>query len=716
MSINSISSLLGGSSNGLSGSSTPINFSGVVSGLDTTSIINSLMALERRPLTNFNNQKAQIQARDQAYQDVKGKLTALQSALQSLMQSSAINVKSASVSAPSGSSTVLTATATSDAAAGAYAVNVTQLASSSSVGTSKPVSKGVNTTAVLNSSGMTTVPTAGTFTVNGVSISVDPTVNTLQSMVSKITDSSAGGTGGATGVTATIVNDANGNPNAIKLAPLNPAQAIQIGSGADTSNFLSAVRLVATNVAGGSIQSTQPLSAMTPGNALSAQPFNFSGTTTLASTGTLTINGTSIAWSNTDSLNTVLSRINGSAAGVRATYNAQTDTVSIMNTATGNQAVSLSESAPPAGQSGLLAALGLTGPNAVVTTGKTAQFTIATNGGTPGPVQYSNSNTATGVVPGLTLNLTATGASTVTVGQDSTTATNNIQSFISAFNTAIDTIENYTKIDLKTNKGSLLTGNPTIQGIESSLKSLMTTQANVPSGSTYKTIGDIGLSTGAYGSALYSTNHLVLDTGKLSTALQTNASAVFGVLSGLVATTSITNASGSPISTGTSWLQSVSGLPSGNATSGRYQITYTPSATNNLSATFLSNTGSGAPLTGLIAAGGTSSVVPGMVLSAKSAPVAGTEYVNYTVSSAGVLQGVNNYLSQMLAPGGAFDAESQSAASQSKSIDSQIASLNARLALKQQTLQNQFTKMEVALAKLQQQGASLSSKLSASTN
>lgn len=679
---------------------------GIISGLKTGDIISKLMQIESVPMQGLASQKAKIAARDQAYQGIRGKLTAFQSSLQTLMQANSVNVKMASVTPPSGTTAILSASTTADAVSGTYQVSVSQLATSSTVSTSKPISKGVNTGAALSAAGFSVTPTTGNFTINGVSIAVNATTDTLSGLVSRINTAGAN-------VTASITNDANGNPNSITLTPA-AGTTLQLGSGTDTSNFLSAAHLVASNVLNGAVSSTAPLSAATPGNPLSSQPFNL-GANTLATSGSFTINGTSINWTNTDTMSAVLNRINSSAAGVKATYDPNADKVTLTSLATGNQSISLSETAPPPGQTGFLAALGLIGANAVSTAGKTAQYTIAANGGAAGPTQYSNSNTVVGALPGVTFNLTATGTNnTVVISQDTATTARNVQGLIDSFNGLTDAIDTSTKYDPTTKKGAILMGDSGIQNLQSTLKRMLASTATLPTGSAYMTLQDIGISTGAYGSAPNSTNHLVLDSNKLATALQNNPTAVFQALSGLTGTATLTNSTGTPISTGNTWIQSVAGSPSGVTQNGTYAVTYNPSLSpNNLSSVLRPAAGGalGAPVTGSIVAGGTNSMVAGLTFTAKSAPVSGTEYIKYTVTTKGVLQDVNTYLSSLTASGGMFDAESTSAAAQQKSLDSQIAAMNARITQRQQTLQLQFTRMEVALNKLQSQGGALASKL-----
>ena len=698
--------------NTLSSSGSPFGIDGIVSGLHSSDIISKLVQIESQPILRLQVQKQKVADRDAAYQAVRAKLQSFQSSLQALFSANAINVKSASVSAPSGTNPILSATATADAVNGTYSINVSQLATASTVSTSRPISKGVNTTATLASAGFTLAPTTGTFTINGVSISINQSTDTLAGVISRINTAGAN-------VTASITNDANGNPNGITLTP-NAGTTIQLGNGADTSNFLAAAHLVANNTVNAPVSSSVPLSTATPGNALSSQPFNLPGATTLASSGSVTINGTAINWSGSDTLSAVLNRINSSSANVKATYDPTADKVTLTSLSTGNQTISLSETAPPPGQSGLLGALGLTGPNSVVTAGKTAQYTIAVNGGAPGPTQYSNSNTVTTAIPGVTLNLSATGNNNiVTIAQDTGTATKNIQALVDSFNSLTDFIDTSTKYDPTTKKGGVLLGDSGIQNLQATVKRMLSSPAIVPSGASYVTLEDIGISTGAYGSTPGSTNHLVLDGGKLATALQSNPSAVFQVLSGVAGTATLTNSVGTPLGTGATWLQSVTGSPTGNPQSGMYALTYTPGSTpNNLSAIFTPSGGfpPQSPVLGSVSAGGVNSMILGMTLTAKGAPVAGTEYVKYTLTTGGVLQNANTYIGSLLASGGMFDAESTSASSQSKNIDKQISAINARVQQYQQNLQSQFTRMEIAMNKLQMQGAALAQKLGTSSS
>jgi flagellar hook-associated protein 2 len=676
------------------------NFDGVVSGLNTTSIIDKMMSMYSAPVTALQNQQSDVQARDKAYQAIKAQVSSFQTALETLLKPSNVNAKTATSSTTS----VATATANSDAVNGSFGVNVSRLATASALSSSMPISLGVDDGSVsgakLNASGFSTAVTAGNFTINGVTVSVDPVNDKLSDVVNRINTLTASAPGNV-GVTATLVNDANGNPNFIKLTPnAGNTSAIQLGSVADTSNFLSAANLVATGVTGGgaagAVTSNAPLSAMQTGANLSAARF---AAGSLDTSGSFTINGTTINWSNTDSLATVLNRINTSSAGVRATYDANADKVTFTNVTTGNQTMTLADTAPTAGKIGFLQALGLSASNQVV--GQTAQYQITQNG-VAGPTLFSNSNSISNAAPGVNLTLDATGSTTVTVAQDTSTAVNNVQNFVSAFNSLVDLIDKDTAYDPTQKQASILTGDPSIQGLEGQLRVLVSSAAPGVSGQ-YTSLANLGISTGAFGSVVGTTNHLSVDTGKLTAALQNNPNAVVSVFGGAATGTLNPDGSGNP--TAGSWVSSLTGTPTGQF--GSYKLTM--DSTGAITSVFTPAGGSAlAAVAGTLTGGVNTTVIGGMTITAGPLPPAGTTLTDTVwVGGSGVLGRLDSYLTNALGNNGVFQSESDSSNSEVQSLTSRINDMNAQLDQQRQTLQAQFTAMETALAQINAQGGSL---------
>ncbi|HET8609973.1 MAG TPA: flagellar filament capping protein FliD [Burkholderiales bacterium] len=102
----------------------PITAPGVGSGLDVNSLIDQLVAVDKQPLVNLQQQEASYQAQLSAFGSLKGSLSTLQSAMQNLSTVSSFQKVSADV----GDTTLLTASATSDVAAGTHTIDVQQLA------------------------------------------------------------------------------------------------------------------------------------------------------------------------------------------------------------------------------------------------------------------------------------------------------------------------------------------------------------------------------------------------------------------------------------------------------------------------------------------------------------------------------------------------------------------------------------------------------------
>ena len=671
--------------------SSSFSFDGVLSGLNTTDIISKLMSLQKGQLTQLQKQQTTVQTRDTAYQAVKAKVSAFQGAVQTLLLSSSINAKTATSTSP----TIATATANPDALNGPFSVNVIHLATATSVRSSAVLGKPADLapTTKLSSANLAVPPTSGSFTLNGhaVNITVGPGGDTWSSLQTKISD--------ATGGAVTLNLGANG----VSLTSSSP---IQLGAPTDTSNFLTAAHLLSAPQTGSgpySVASSQPLGEAVVTAPLSSANLALPGG--IAAGGSFLVNGVTITWSSTDSVNGVLSRINASNAGVSATYDQTTDKVSLTNLKTGAASISLSDTS-----GNFLQAMGLIG--ATQQYGSAAQYTITQNGVTSAP-QFSNTNVVNNALPGVQLTLAGEGTTSISVAQDTTTAVNNVQNFVTQFNSLVDLIADDTKYDPNTKAAGVLQGDATILGLGDQLRSLVSSAAVLSAGSTYTTLGDIGISTGTFGSAVGTTKHLTLDTAKLASALQTNPQSVFNMLSGLSGTVAVSGDATNP------WIASVTGQPAGQVYSGTYAITYDPTD-GSLSSVFTQEGGFAHPaVKGTITAGAlNTSLVPGLLITGKNPlPTAsGVDRVTYTVTTRGVMQSLNDYLHNVLSAGGVFQAEASNAQTDLNTIAKQISHQNDLLTQKQRTLQAQFTAMEVALSKLQNQSTALFSKLGTSSN
>src|SRR4051794_23815114 len=105
-----------------------ISFGGLASGLDTNTIVDQLMAIERQPQNRLKLKQGQIDARKSALGDVMSRLKNLRLAAQDLKSTTLwLDTQSVDVN----DTTKIAATRTGGAGTGGYQVTVTQLASAS---------------------------------------------------------------------------------------------------------------------------------------------------------------------------------------------------------------------------------------------------------------------------------------------------------------------------------------------------------------------------------------------------------------------------------------------------------------------------------------------------------------------------------------------------------------------------------------------------------
>jgi flagellar hook-associated protein 2 len=198
-----------------------ISSAGIGSGLDVESIVTSLMAVERTPLSQMKTEASKIDTKISAYGKIQSYLSALRDAASALTKPATWG----DTSAASADATVVAATGSSTAVAGSYGVSVQQLAAMQSLASSAfadsadVVGEGSLTielgTWSADQSSFT--PRSGTSTVS-VSVSAS---DTLAEVRDKINGSGAG-------VTASIVTDSSGARLVMRSGATGEANAFRV--------------------------------------------------------------------------------------------------------------------------------------------------------------------------------------------------------------------------------------------------------------------------------------------------------------------------------------------------------------------------------------------------------------------------------------------------------------------------------------------------------
>jgi len=268
----------------------------------------------------------------------------------------------------------------------------------------------------------------------------------------------------------------------------------------------------------------------------------------------------------------------------------------------------------------------------------------------------SGSNTVNGVVSGLTLTLAASGSGTVTVNQDVSALDKAANSIVTALNSVLTTINQYSTYNPASGAGPLL-GDVGLQILRDNLLNAVTGQggsSGASQNSPYTSLSTIGFNITSGGT-------LSLDDSKFQSAAQSNYAAVASLLGEAgVATNSNVTVQGT-----------------GSATPGTYAIDLTSNAggvvTGTVNGQAASGTGGVLIVTGKGAAEG---------LSLQIAPGVTGSLGNVTVS-----QGLYSTLSSLVTS--ALASGSGSVTGELSSLNNSISSLNEQIATLQKQAQQQ---------------------------
>ncbi|GMB01695.1 flagellar filament capping protein FliD [Pelosinus sp. IPA-1] len=526
----------------------------------------------------------------------------------------------------------------------------------------------------------------GTFSINGKSIVVtaDDTVNTI---VNKISASGAG-------VTASV-----GTDGAVTITQNTAGKTPTITIN-DSSNLLSPLGLTgATVVSGVNSDETRTLD-------------DLFGTAAGATSGYFSINGTFFKVdSTTDTIDTIINKINTSTtAGVSAFYNSNTGTISLTSKTAGAKDITLGTATTDS--SPFLSKIGLAQGNQQ----KGTEASVTVNGVAVTPVD----NKVT--FNGNTFSLVGKGTATVSVQTDADAIIAKVQTFITAYNAAMDAVygklnEGSGKFDTSSTDASVgdLFGDPTLASVNNMLRSI-TSAVVTNQSSSMQQLSQVGITTGKPGvfdAAAVQSGHLELDTTKFKSALQSNPQALaslFGNSMASVTGETVTatagvytlkngSVTGTPIiKVGTQTYTQVSGTPKKHVSSVTDANTETTGYEYSLDYT-----------TGKIKFGSDPSVdFPATAITA--------DY-SYDVSSgsnAGIFVQLQTMLNGNTQYGGTFDAITGSDGSITKTMKNntdRISDLKTRLAAEQATLYTKYQNMQTLLSSLQSQGSYMTSML-----
>lgn len=404
----------------------PMRITGMSSGMDIDKMVSDLMKAERMPLDKMKQQRTVTNWKMDAYREINTKLANLRKSAEDLRFASEWNFRQAT----SSNTSIVTVTASDSATATSHTVVV-----NGSVATGAKMTSGsqISNVGLEGSS-------AANLSINQSNNSFNVTLN---------------------GVTKTIILETdpakvNYTDYGILKTELQKKMDAAFGSNKVAVNFDNATGKFNFTPAGfqDATVNNKPqmtLSAVSGNNGLNDLGFNLSeismpsyklnrneklsnlnnagkfAVPLASNSGSFTINGQQISYSGSDTLNTIISKVNSSAAGVVMSYDEISDKVVF----TSKQMGSSAKVEVGSDIGGLLASLKIdtAAPAAV---GSDVEVTI------DGVTTKRDSNTFT--VDGVTYTVNGPGTTTVTVSNDSDAAVKAIKDFVDTYNSTVELI------------------------------------------------------------------------------------------------------------------------------------------------------------------------------------------------------------------------------------------------------------------------------------
>ncbi len=474
------------------------------SGADAT-MISKLVALEKAPLTGLANKASRLTTQISDFGKVQSQVASLTDVAARIAQSTAWSARNAS----SSNLSAATVTATSTADATSFTLDVDQLAKQQSV-SSQTVTAG-------------SAPGAGTLKIRlgswnaaGTSFSNAPTALAGSTVTSYATLLAIGD--------ITI----NGTPiAAISAAATAGERGLQVST---AINAVSATTKVSASY--NSITGAVALVSLTGDDIVLATAASATAAATgLGASGTVT-GDVSIAVSTTDTVATISAKINLANAGLQATAfnDGSNDRLLLRSKSTGTAAGFRIQSAELALQKFVFDPDPTHNPAGTGMAAQAVQYGVDAQARINGLAVTSGSNTLSGSIPGVTINLLATTTTnfglpaetktplTIGISEDVTLAVRNVSDLVTAYNNLNSTLNELTKNKWDSALQKRVYG--TFQG-DTSVLSLINVMRNLAGstslGATSQHLSDVGVQMQLDGS-------LTINNAKLTVAANNGTS------------------------------------------------------------------------------------------------------------------------------------------------------------------------------------------------
>ncbi|MCR4438116.1 MAG: flagellar filament capping protein FliD [bacterium] len=452
-------------------------------------LVEKYMALERKPVTELENRKSTLNVRVAMYQDLKNYLTSLKALVDDLAESSSDSIFNL-VNVVSSNAALVSATVSSGAATGTYQLRVRQLATATTVKSSAALNTAagvvssaqvvpgpgeLDTSESWSAAGFTQTPD-GSVTINGKEFVLADyaTVDAFMAAVNQ--DETAG---------ANIYYDSLRDRFVIESD--ETGVDLVVSESPETYGFLTAGKIV-------------PGTYTTNRTGVQADVFlyqaNFDKAVGEDESGSFKINGVTITWdADTDTLNTIIGRINRSAAGVTAYYDDTLDKLVLTANQTGSDEIALED------VTGTFLTQTLKLAGATQTLGQDARFTINSTSAEDEITKDSNTfsiNGITYVLRGVTVANDdyadpATTAVTITASKDTSTLEAKIRAFLSSLNTVTSYIKAKSAVDSSTYTRGAMTGETVFTSLRTQLLGALLGRVTGLESGKPSTVAEIGI-------------------------------------------------------------------------------------------------------------------------------------------------------------------------------------------------------------------------------